>query len=387
MNIRVLVVDNNRDLYDLFDRHLIESNPDFKIELADSTQDALRLLDERDYDAIVCDYSPGPSEMNGLDLLHWLRNSGRNLHFVMFTEQSMEEIAIKALNLGANFYLRKDDDDFRSLIIDLADDIRTSVEQNRIQHQLQESEAKFRNLFESSLDGIVAVGNDGRIVEYNQAFASMMDYRLDELVGMSFRDLTPASWHKLDDYAEEQLRENGFYNIFEKELITKSGRLIPVSVSSWKMSNEYGRSLGAWAIVRNISSQKFTEEELRTSEERFRRLFHDSPIGICLFNSKGYLIDANRSLLDTFGVSNITDLADYNIFKDPNFPSDVMMRVQKGEVVDYILEFDFDKAEKLEIYEKLQTDAKRLRIIAGPYGMKEKQKITGFFLQMQDMTE
>ncbi len=105
--VRVLVVDDDKDLLWQVEMFLEKCDYQFEIVTVTSVTDALKLIEEQHFDAIVCDYLLAPGDMNGLELLEWIRNAGLQTPFIMFTGRSSEDVAIRALNLGADFYLIK----------------------------------------------------------------------------------------------------------------------------------------------------------------------------------------------------------------------------------------------------------------------------------------
>ncbi len=131
MKIRVLVIDDDEDLLFLAGKFL--SREDERIQLISATtdQEALRLIEEEEFDAIVCDHFLGHDSMTGLELLEWVREFNPHIPFIIFTGRSQEAVAIRALNLGADYYLKKDAEEFRELFSQLANRIVTEVEARR----------------------------------------------------------------------------------------------------------------------------------------------------------------------------------------------------------------------------------------------------------------
>jgi DNA-binding response OmpR family regulator len=63
------------------------------------------MLQLHPYDVIVADYLM--PEMDGIEFLKGLRASGCTIPFIIFTGKGREDVAIEALNSGADFYLQK----------------------------------------------------------------------------------------------------------------------------------------------------------------------------------------------------------------------------------------------------------------------------------------
>ena len=58
---------------------------------------------------------------------------------------------------------------------------------------------RYRVLCEESLDGFATTNMEGRLRKYNKAFRNMVGYTDAELCGMSYKDLTPAKWHQMEE--------------------------------------------------------------------------------------------------------------------------------------------------------------------------------------------
>jgi len=96
----------------------LRQKSDFEVLAAQSAKEALEILSECEVDVIVADYQmPG---MNGLQLLREIRNKGNDIPFIMFTARDSKELAIEALNCGADFFVKKGGGgDVRSMFTEL----------------------------------------------------------------------------------------------------------------------------------------------------------------------------------------------------------------------------------------------------------------------------
>jgi CheY-like chemotaxis protein len=136
LKIRVLVVDDDEDLLFLAGKFLAKEDDRFELVSANTDQEALQKIEEEEFDAIVCDHYLGPHSMTGLDLLEWVREGNPNIPFIIFTGRSQEAVAIRALNLGADYYLKKGTEEFQDLFVDIAHRIKTEVEERRTSEAL-----------------------------------------------------------------------------------------------------------------------------------------------------------------------------------------------------------------------------------------------------------
>jgi len=124
--IKILHVDDEPDFLKLTKDILETGNKKFSVETVTSVEEGLELLRSGKYDVVISDY-----KMHGLDGLRFLQNlrqSGSQIPFIIFTGKGREEVAIEALNRGANYYLQKGGD-IKSLYGTLAHAIKEVVEQ------------------------------------------------------------------------------------------------------------------------------------------------------------------------------------------------------------------------------------------------------------------
>lgn len=156
MVTRVLLVDDDIELLDIARILLNQKDPDLEIVVSNSVKDALGKLEEEDVDVIISDYLMPDS--TGLDMLEALRAGGDDIGFVIWTGHSKEDVAIKALNLGADHYILKGANykDQFSVIKEIIEKVakaktRTSTEPSLIK---QETASKFIHKLSHDITGI-----------------------------------------------------------------------------------------------------------------------------------------------------------------------------------------------------------------------------------------
>jgi len=142
-------------------------------------------------------------------------------------------------------------------------------------------EKKYKELFESSRDCIVSVDKTGKIIEFNPAFRAMLGYLAEELLNLTYEDLTPAKWHKIEKRILcEQVDKRGYSDLYEKEYIKKDGQIISVELMTYLRYDKEGITSGYWAIVRDITEKKLEEEKLIEAQQLLSSILSNSPVGI-----------------------------------------------------------------------------------------------------------
>ena len=141
--------------------------------------------------------------------------------------------------------------------------VRDITELKEKEEALRASEKRYRSLFDLSHDGVVFVGLDGPIEEANDAYLDMVGYDLDELIGVTYQQLTPTRWAAMEaEIVDQQLMSRGYTDEYEKEYIRKEGSIFPVAVRSILVRDEAGTPVRIMGIVRDITEQKEAKEAL-----------------------------------------------------------------------------------------------------------------------------
>ncbi len=137
---------------------------------------------------------------------------------------------------------------------------------------LQESEARFRAVFELSSVGMAQADPEtGRLLSVNKTFARMLGYEPAELIGRCFSDLThpddrAADW---DKFACMVRGEASFYES-EKRYVRKDGSVIWVRVTANLVGDSLGQPLRTVAVIQDVTERKRAEIALQENESRLR---------------------------------------------------------------------------------------------------------------------
>ncbi|WP_243362190.1 PAS domain-containing sensor histidine kinase [Fundidesulfovibrio terrae] len=142
------------------------------------------------------------------------------------------------------------------------------TERKLAEEALRESEAKYRRLHESIMDGYARVTMDGSIMESNPSFQVMTGYGAEELGHLTYKDLTPEKWHAFEgDILSKQVLVRGYSEVYEKEYRRRDGTIIPVELRTYLVRGADGEPEGMWSVVRDVTERKHMLDAMIQNEK------------------------------------------------------------------------------------------------------------------------
>ncbi len=146
--ISILHVDDEPSFLDLSQKFMqLIGDEDLQIYYLSDPTRVFEELELKEIDVIVTDYQM--PLMDGLELLGKLREANNDIPVIFLTGKGREEVAIRALNLGANYYMEKRGD-MKTLFGELRHNIHQVTKHKRIERALKESEERYRIIFDES---------------------------------------------------------------------------------------------------------------------------------------------------------------------------------------------------------------------------------------------
>ncbi len=201
--------------------------------------------------------------------------------------------------------------------------------------RIQESEARYRLLAESSNDLIFMIGRDDRVEYVNRFAASLIGIDPADIIGQ------PRSMLFHGDQAlhqGEQLQKV----ITLGTPIRSEGAIAVNGEVRWfdhflaPVPDGNGGILSVFGVSRDITARKSAEDALIQSEERFRRIFEDGPLGMALVDTDFRFVVVNRKFCQLLGytLEELKEKTFMNITHPDNVKRDVVEvhKIYAGEI-------------------------------------------------------
>jgi diguanylate cyclase (GGDEF)-like protein/PAS domain S-box-containing protein len=191
-------------------------------------------------------------------------------------------------------------------------------EQKLIEKSLRESEDKFRTLVEQSLQGIIiGQGSPITTVFVNTAIADILGYTVDELMNLSTAE-TQALIHPDDrklffDRYTEKLEGKPSPSHYELRALRKDGSICWVEIFSTRIV--YSGEPAVQAAFIDITERRKAEDALLSSEEQYRTLQSNIPVGIFRITggADGRIVSSNPALVKMLGYKIQEEMAEIRV--------------------------------------------------------------------------
>jgi len=272
--------------------------------------------------------------------------------------------------------------DSKGIIIGAIETLEDITERKRAEEALQESEVKFREIFNSANDAIHlheidGQGLPGKFIDLNEVACRMVRYSREELLEMSPLDLTTDYHSRPLEQIGKEIKTKGS-SIFETEHRRKDGVIVPVEVSVHVVVIE-GRRM-VLSIIPDLTERKKAEAAFRRLSEDHKAIIGHAPAMIFYKDTKNNFIRVNPAGARAFGmpIDKIEGNSCYDLFPDfaEKYYQDDLEVIQSGKP-------------KLGIIEPMTTTSgEHLWVQTDKIPLKDAQgTVTGILLFVVDITE
>jgi PAS domain S-box-containing protein len=150
---------------------------------------------------------------------------------------------------------------------------RDVTERKRTDQALRKSEAKYRNIFDSMLEGYFEVDLTGNFTFFNEAVSKFFGYSHDKLMGLNYQKFTsPEEAQRLFDVFIEVYKTGNPHEIDDYEIIKKDGSVGIAEFSVSLLRNAAGEPISFRGVTRDVTERKRVEKAFLESEKKYRTI-------------------------------------------------------------------------------------------------------------------
>jgi PAS domain S-box-containing protein len=274
----VLYLDDDSALLDLA-RIFLEMSGKLRVDTAQSVGEALDKIKHRKFDGIISDYEM--PAINGVEFLRHIRLHHPSLPFVLFTGRGREEIAIEALNNGADFYLQKGGNP-KSQFAELESNLLHAIDRKQARDDLTESRLLMANLIDFLPDATFAINRENMVISWNRMMETMTGIPASAILGtekyaqalarfnearvpLVDRVLNPDTGQAVADPSLTREGSSLISEFYSPALHDGKGAHLWLIASPLCDTN--GNAIGAIESIRDITARKVAEEKLKSTYE------------------------------------------------------------------------------------------------------------------------
>lgn len=184
---------------------------------------------------------------------------GETIHSLK-TKRMAKDGQLLDIQASSSTFLNRDGEPAGSIVI-----LRDITENERMATALQESEEKYRTIFEDSIDAIYMTTRSGKYIDANQSTLELFGYCREEMEAINAQELF-ANKEDVERY-RESIEAVGYQRDFEATLRRQDGTLIEGLFNGRTIRDETGKITGHHGIIRDITERKQMMEELRKAKE------------------------------------------------------------------------------------------------------------------------
>ncbi len=304
---KILLIEDNPGDARLIQEMLSEMNHEqFKLECVGSLSDALNHLKNKAVDLVLVDLNL--PDCKGLDSFKKIQSVVSHLPIVVLTGLDDEEVATRAVKLGAQDYLVKGQFDANSL----RRAVNYAIERKKIKRSLEENEARLNILFEYAPDAYYLNDLEGNFVDGNRAAEKLIGYKREELIGKNFLKLKLLPSNQMPKAAKLLAKHALGYSTGPDEftLIRKDGIKITAEIRSHPVKID-NQTL-VLALARDITDRKQAEEKIKSQKKFTDDLIDSLPDTFYIFDPEsGKGIRWNNTLNEISGY-NYEEMSEYS---------------------------------------------------------------------------
>ena len=288
--IKILLIEDDKVDQMAFLRIKDEQNLPYDYTIIQSVTEFQNLTDLSQFDIVITDYNI--TDGTAFDII----GSLHNIPSILITGSGDEEIAVKAMKMGAYDYLVKDQ--YSNYIKMLP----VTIENVLKRQKAKETYRLLSHAITSINDGVSITDMDGNIIFVNKAFCEMYGYEEDEIIGKHIS----ITWNNTDTKSSSRKKsKNGFTAQVSKECVhkNKNGDAFPIHISRSQVKDEAGNDVAIVAVARDISERVKAEKALERERDLLHALMDNIPDTIYFKDTDSKFTRINKAQAELIGLN------------------------------------------------------------------------------------
>jgi PAS domain S-box-containing protein len=254
--------------------------------------------------------------------------------------------------------------------------MRDVTEERRARDAVAQTEARYRNLFDTVNDALFTLDARGAVTSANPAACQMLDASRDELLGRSIVPfLDSDDVDRVSAYARDALA--GVVRRFECRAARRTGlrRLLSVTMTPLRQGRQV---IGALCVARDVTDERSRTNAVAEVEARLEQLVEITSNGICTVDEEGNFTSVNASFERATGRTRDALIGDhFTVFIDPR-DRDAVWSIFVGALHGVRQRGDIR-------YVAASGEARWAHVIAAP--LLSRGRVTGALGVLRDVTE
>ena len=254
-------------------------------------------------------------------------------------------------------------------------------ERKEAEEALRESEERHRSLYNNTPVMLHSVDRNGRLVSVSNYWLETLGYERSEVIGrLSTEFLTEESRRYAEEVCFPAFFNTGRLKDEALQFVKKNGEVIDALLSTITERDAAGEIVRSLAVVIDVTERKRAEEKLRESEERFRLVFEEGPIGMHLVGPSFHFVRVNNAFCEMLGYTDEElvglPLADVIHPDDAKLGLEFARKMRDGRIANYQIERRYIKKNKEVLWTNLKASVIRDRDGTALYGIGIVENIT-----------
>jgi PAS domain S-box-containing protein len=336
-NIRILVIEDDKIDQMAFKRFAKDENLSYDYVVAGSVSEAKTILNSEKFDIVITDYFLGDG--TAFDIFDLIKDTP----IIIVTGSGDEEVAVKAMKVGAYDYLLKDPE--RNYLKVLPITVENAIKHKQAEEALKESLVQLskKSRYETIISAVTrSVHQSINLQDVLENAVESMSQNIDEVQHVAIylvegEEAVLKAYRGYPDWFVERVSRIPYPKDFTWKTIIEGKPRYCSDVDNDTVIGRVGREIGIMSYLSmpirfedevvgcinasSLQKNAFSEEELKLleivaqqietaidnakqteilqqSEERYRTLFDQSPVGVYLFNKDFKITQCNERMVE-----------------------------------------------------------------------------------------